>query len=104
MRPGAPPRTSGLADHLSCLDELADACEWAREVRIERRQAAAEVQDDDVPIAVVAGNRSDCDDAARSRGPHGQVAQRADVDPRMEAAVPRAERRRENPVRRPLEA
>src|SRR5206468_9020079 len=104
MRARTPAGAAGDPDRVAARDQAPGACDRPRQMRIHGGEAAPNVEQDDVAVALVTDDRADRRDAARRRGAHGQALQRPDVDPGMEATGARPERRADDPVSGPEKA
>jgi hypothetical protein len=84
---GAPAGAARSCDALAGLDLLTGVDAPAGEVGVQGPVALAEIDHDDVAVALVAGLLADRDHPAGLRGSDRERAQDADVDPRVRAAA-----------------
>src|SRR5579864_5328448 len=94
MRPGAEPRTAGVADDVALSDVLVAAHGDARLVAVCGREPVVVVDDDEVAVARLPAAP---DDGAGRGRVDGRALGDADVDARMEASPTRAERAGDRP-------
>jgi hypothetical protein len=92
VRPGARPRAAGRAEALADSDLVADPDRPVREVGVERDVSAAELDLDEVAVALEAGGDANRDHAAGLRCADDGRAENADVDPRVGAPAVYSER------------
>src|SRR5690349_15588070 len=101
MRPGREAGRADVADHLALVDVLAGRDGDARLVAVRRRDAAAVVDDHEVPEPV---EPTGVDDRSGGRGADGRARTGGDVEPVVEAPPAGAEAARDRPGDRPHES
>src|SRR5947208_6524987 len=86
MGAGADSCAAGDSEQLARPHAVADLDPRLRQVRIQRRQARADIDLDDLPVAEEAGRLPDRNDDAGRGGDDVQRLQDSDVDARMPAS------------------